>query len=96
MLVDRRPPQELVAASGSEDRVWQEYNMEHDYFISRLPLHKLRSCPKPTVAQVDGSCVYAGVLLSQAMDVVFAAGDALFLPPRCLCSLVWGLGPVAS
>jgi enoyl-CoA hydratase len=93
VLADRPRPEELVASFGSEERVWEEYNIEHDYFITWLPLHKLRTCPKPTVAQVHGWCIYAGVMISQAMDVVFASADALFLPPAAFGAWFgdWGL-----
>ena len=38
-----------------------------------------RNFPKPTVAMVEGYCIYAGWMLAAAMDVVFAAEDAEFL-----------------
>ncbi len=43
-------------------------------------LIKWRNFPKPTVAMVEGWCIYAGWMLAAAMDVVFAATDAEFLP----------------
>jgi enoyl-CoA hydratase len=42
-------------------------------------LLKWRNFPKPTVAMVEGYCIYAGWMLAAAMDVVFAAEDAQFL-----------------
>lgn len=42
-------------------------------------LLKWRNFPKPTVAMVEGYCIYAGWMLAAAMDVVFAAEDAAFL-----------------
>ncbi|HEY9218719.1 MAG TPA: enoyl-CoA hydratase-related protein [Phenylobacterium sp.] len=42
-------------------------------------LLKWRNFPKPTVAMVEGYCIYAGWMLAAAMDVVFAAADAEFL-----------------
>jgi enoyl-CoA hydratase len=38
-----------------------------------------REVPKPTVAAVQGYCIFAGWLVASAMDVIFAADDALFL-----------------
>jgi enoyl-CoA hydratase len=38
-----------------------------------------RNFPKPTIAMVEGYCIYAGWMLAAAMDVVFAADDAQFL-----------------
>jgi enoyl-CoA hydratase len=53
-----------------------------------------RNCPKPTVAMVHGYCIYGGWMLAAAMDVVFAAEDALFLPGMVeYFSAPWDLGP---
>jgi enoyl-CoA hydratase len=38
-----------------------------------------RNFPKPTLAVVQGYCIYAGWMLAAAMDVIFAADDAEFL-----------------
>src|SRR5206468_10742267 len=40
---------------------------------------KWRNFPKPTLAMVEGYCIYAGWMLAATMDVVFAAEDAQFL-----------------
>jgi enoyl-CoA hydratase len=39
-----------------------------------------RNLPKPTLAMVHGYCVYGGWMIAAAMDMVFAADDALFIP----------------
>jgi enoyl-CoA hydratase len=53
-----------------------------------------RNCPKPTVAMVHGYCIYGGWMLAAAMDVIFAAEDALFLPGMLeYFSIPWDLGP---
>jgi len=39
-----------------------------------------RNLPKPTIAAVQGYCIFAGWIISSAMDVVFASEDAMFLP----------------
>jgi enoyl-CoA hydratase len=39
-----------------------------------------RNLPKPTVAAVQGYCIYGGWMIAAACDVIFAADDALFLP----------------
>ncbi len=52
-----------------------------------------RNCSKPTVAMVHGYCIYAGWMLAAAMDVVFAAEDALFLPGMVeYFSIPWDIG----
>lgn len=38
-----------------------------------------RNFPKPTIAMVEGYCIYAGWMTAAAMDVVFAADSAEFL-----------------
>ena len=39
-----------------------------------------RDLPKPTIAMVHGYCIYGGWMIASAMDVIFAAEDALFIP----------------
>ena len=39
-----------------------------------------RDLPKPTIAMVHGYCVYGGWMIASAMDFIFAAEDALFIP----------------
>jgi len=92
MLSDRRPVEELLKEYGSEDEVWHQYNIEHDHFITWLPLHKLRTVPKPTIAMVHGYCIYGGFILATAMDVVFASEDALFLGAFPGTGALWDIG----
>ena len=55
---------------------------------------KWRNLPKPTIAMVEGFCIFGGWMIAAAMDVVFAASDALFLPALLeYASLPWDLGP---
>jgi enoyl-CoA hydratase len=42
-------------------------------------LLRWRSFPKPTIAMVEGYCIYAGWMLAACCDIVFAASDAQFL-----------------
>jgi enoyl-CoA hydratase len=56
-------------------------------------LLKWRNFPKPTVAMVEGYCIYAGWMLAAAMDVVFAAEDAQFLAGFVeYMSIPWDIG----
>lgn len=56
-------------------------------------LLKWRNFEKPTVAMVEGYCIYAGWMLAAAMDVVFAAEDAQFLPGFVeYMSIPWDIG----
>jgi enoyl-CoA hydratase len=55
----------------------QTYDQFKKYNLDLLL--KWRSFPKPTIAMVEGYCIYAGWMLAAAMDVVFAAESAEFL-----------------
>src|SRR5215831_6648975 len=55
----------------------QTYDQFKKYNLDLLL--KWRNFPKPTVAMVEGYCIYAGWMLAAAMDVVFAADTAEFL-----------------
>jgi len=55
----------------------QTYDQFKKYNLDLLV--KWRNFPKPTVAMVEGYCIYAGWMLAAAMDVIFAAQDAEFL-----------------
>lgn len=43
-------------------------------------LLKWRNAPKPTIAMVEGYCIFAGWMMASCVDIVFAAKNALFLP----------------
>lgn len=43
-------------------------------------LLKWRNARKPTIAMVEGYCIFAGWMMAACVDIVFAAKDALFLP----------------
>jgi enoyl-CoA hydratase len=54
---------------------------------------KWRNFPKPTIAVVEGWCIYAGWMLAAAMDVVFASTQARFLPGFVeYMSIPWDIG----
>ncbi len=55
----------------------QTYDQFKKYNLDLLV--KWRNFPKPTLAMVEGYCIYAGWMMAAAMDVVFAAEDAEFL-----------------
>src|SRR5580658_6186213 len=55
----------------------QTYDQFKKYNLDLLL--KWRNFPKPTLAMVEGYCIYAGWMLAAAMDVIFAADNAEFL-----------------
>ena len=57
-------------------------------------LLRWREFPKPTIALVEGYCIYAGWMLAAAMDLVFAEEGAQFLGGYVQYnSIAWDLGP---
>lgn len=56
-------------------------------------LLRWRDFPKPTLAMVEGYCIYAGWMLAACCDLVFAAEDAQFLPTFLeYMSVPWDIG----
>jgi enoyl-CoA hydratase len=53
-----------------------------------------RNAPKATIAMVHGYCIFGGWIFAAAMDLVFAAEDALFLPSNLqYFTAPWDIGP---
>jgi enoyl-CoA hydratase len=56
-------------------------------------LMRWRNFEKPTVAMVEGYCIYAGWMLAACCDIVFAADDAQFLAGFVeYMSIPWDIG----
>ena len=56
-------------------------------------LLRWRNLPKPTIAMVEGYCIYAGWMLAACLDVVFAADSAKFLAGFVeYMSIPWDIG----
>ncbi len=52
-----------------------------------------RDLPKPTIAAVQGYCIFGGFIIVSAMDLVIAADDARFLSgPVQFASVPWEVG----
>lgn len=55
---------------------------------------KWRNLPKPTIALVEGFCIFGGWMIAASMDLVFAHRDALFLPALLeYASVPWDISP---
>ena len=64
----------------------------HEWFVEKTLAW--RNLSKPTVAMVQGYCIYAGWMLAAAMDVIFAAADTQFLPGMVeYFTIPWDIGP---
>jgi enoyl-CoA hydratase len=52
-----------------------------------------RDLPKPTIAQVQGFCIFGGYMFASAMDLIVASEDAMFLPSLTqYFSAPWDIG----
>lgn len=52
-----------------------------------------RDVKKPTIAMVQGYCIFGGFLIASCMDIIIAADDARFLPSHLqLHTAPWDLG----
>lgn len=68
------------------------YMRSWDMFVDKSL--RWRDLPKPTIAQVQGFCVYGGWIIASAMDLIVASDDARFLPAHFqYFSVPWDLGP---
>jgi len=53
-----------------------------------------RELEKPTIAAVQGYCIFAGWMIASAMDIIFASDDAMFLPANFqYFSIPWDMHP---
>lgn len=62
--------------------------------LNIAPTLRWRNVPKPTIAAVQGYCIFAGWMIASACDVIVAADDARFLPTNFqYFSVPWDLHP---
>lgn len=83
-LADReaRPQQE-----GLRGRYGRSYDLNIEANL------RWRNLRKPTIAAVQGYCIFAGWAIASACDIIFAADDAMFLPANFqYFSVPWDLG----
>ena len=74
-----------------EDGIGRYSEMKRRFVELGLRWHDLR---KPTIAMVQGYCIFGGWMVATAMDIIFAAENALFLPSHFqYFSVPWDLGP---
>ena len=91
---DLGTPEELA---DREERPTQEglrgrYKRSWDNNVDKTM--RWRNLPKPTIAAVQGYCIFGGWIIASGMDVVFAADDAMFLPTNFqYFSVPWDLHP---
>jgi enoyl-CoA hydratase len=84
-LDDRKARPEQEGLRGRYNRSW---NLYVDATL------RWRNLPKPTIAAVQGYCIFGGWMFASACDVIIAADDALFLPTNFQYFAVpWDLHP---
>jgi enoyl-CoA hydratase len=80
--LEERPYEEGVR--GAYKRTW-DLNVDNTL--------RWRNNPKPTIAMVQGYCIFGGWIIASGMDLVFASDDAKFLPSLFqYFSVPWDLG----
>jgi enoyl-CoA hydratase len=78
-------------AAGPEHTVGRYMRMRDLYVEKTL---RWRALPKPTIAMVQGYCIFGAWIVVSSMDLIFASEDALFLPAHVqYFSAPWDVGP---
>lgn len=81
---------EYRRALGAEPGI-ETYDQFKKYNLDMLL--EWRNLPKPTIAMVEGYCIYAGWMLAACLDVVYAADNARFLAGFVeYMSIPWDIG----
>lgn len=73
---------DVKEAMGRPDVVEVRYAYEEERYLG----HCLRiwDFPKPTIAQVQGTCIAGSFMLANMCDLIVAADDAVFSDPVCM------------
>jgi enoyl-CoA hydratase len=75
-----------------EEGVRGRYNHTREQFVDKTL--RWRNVQKPTIAAVQGYCIFGGWIIASAMDMIFAAEDAMFLPVNFqYFSIPWDIHP---
>ncbi len=92
---DLGTPEELAdreARGGLPDNLGGRYARSWEMFVAATM--RWRNIPKPTIAMVQGYCIFGGFMFASSMDLVFAADNAMFLPNHTqYFPLPWDIGP---
>ncbi len=60
-----------------QEGVRGRYNHTREQFVDKTM--RWRNLQKPTIAAVQGYCIFGGWIIASAMDLIFAADNAMFL-----------------
>ncbi len=68
------------------------YDHSREQFVDKTL--RWRNLPKPTIAGVQGYAIYAGWMIASAMDIIYAADNAMFLASNFqYFSIPWDIHP---
>jgi enoyl-CoA hydratase len=68
------------------------FDHSREHFVDKTL--RWRNVPKPTIAAVQGYCIFAGWLVASAMDIIYAADNAMFLGANFqYFSIPWDMHP---
>ena len=60
-----------------EEGIRGHYDHSREQFLDKSM--RWREFPKPTIAGVQGYCIFGGWIVASAMDIIYAASNAMFL-----------------
>src|SRR5690606_24590429 len=91
---DLGTPEELAdrEARPTEEGLRGRYRRSWDNNIDKSL--RWRNLTKPTIAAVQGYCIFGGWIIASSMDLIFAADDAMFLGTNFqYFTIPWDLHP---
>ena len=75
-----------------QEGVRGRFNHSREQYVDKTL--RWRNVPKPTIAAVQGYCIFGGWIIASAMDILFAAEDAMFLGTNFqYFSIPWDMSP---
>ena len=75
-----------------QDGLRGRFDHSREQFVDKCL--RWRNVPKPTIAGVQGYCIYGGWMLASAMDIIYAAESAMFLAGNFqFFTLPWDIHP---
>ncbi len=84
---ERENPESYLNTKGLKNRHIGSWRLFLDNTL------RWRDLPKPTIAQVQGYCIFGGYMFASAMDLIVASEDAKFLPSLTqYFSAPWDIG----
>lgn len=85
---------EDTKANPRRGRTFAEQNFDYSWDNFLDMSLRWRDLPKPTIAQVQGWCIFGGFIIASSMDLVVASEDARFLSNLLqYFTLPWEVGP---